>query len=123
MKKRTAIVVGFLAASAIPALQFVVLSLVLGVRNHSTSLSERVLLAAVSFWVFYPYSILFTGVFVVPIFFLSTRLGLANWWFSLVAGALVGICLTAIFRTANHPTSRTSSDSCPSQQPLHLCFG
>lgn len=99
MKIRSATIVGFIVASAMPALQFVVLAVAASAQNTNTPFSENALLAAVTFLVFYPYSILFTAIFGVPLYLISKRLGLINWWFSILGGALVGVCLSIIFRS------------------------
>lgn len=99
MKKRNATIVGFIVASAIPALQFVVLAVVASTQYDDATFSESALLGAVTLLVFYPYSILFTAAFGVPLYLIAKRLDLVNWWFSLLGGALVGVCLSVIFRS------------------------
>lgn len=103
MGKRSAIVVGFLIASVIPAIELALLSLMSEARVHSMTFLDAFLLVAVSFLVFYPYSILFAAVIGVPLFFACRRLGVVTWWSALVCGALIGTLASAAFHSARDP--------------------
>lgn len=96
-------VAAFLIATVIPALQFALASLVSETRAHSMAFLDGALFAAVSFLVYYPYSILFSALFGVPIFFACRRLGVITWWSALLCGALIGVLASAAFRSANGP--------------------
>jgi hypothetical protein len=103
MSKRTGIMIGFLAASLIPALQFAVFALASDSNAHSAGPWEGIGFGAASLLVFYPYSAFFTALFGVPAFYLANRLRLATWWFAILTGAFFGVLLSAIFRSAKNP--------------------
>ena len=97
MNQRSATIVGFAVASAIPALLLAIFFLIKDVRNHSVVASETL----ASFVAFYLGSIFLTAVLGVPSFLSARRLGLVTWWSALVVGALVGVLVAVIFRLGN----------------------
>lgn len=104
MTKRSATIIGFLVASAIPALQLVVLALVAELNSRPLAFSEALLFVGVSLAVFYPYSLLFTALLGVPAFLFCRKLGGVTWWSALVTGALAGLLVSVFARSGRQPS-------------------
>jgi hypothetical protein len=100
MSERRAIVLGFAAASAVPALIFAALPSAPGTHP---GLSEALSRVATLFPFFLLYSAAFTLVLGVPAFLLCRRFGLVTWWVALLVGALAGVLISVVVRSSNQP--------------------
>ena len=84
MRQETAAIVGFLVAPVLPAL-------VLGALTPVTTREVPDLTSAiVLFPIAYVFSVVFTGLFGAPAFFLGRRLRLIRWWSSSIVGFAIG---------------------------------
>jgi uncharacterized membrane protein YvlD (DUF360 family) len=93
MSKVAAAIVGFLAASLIPALMFAVLTPVSGRFDLPSMLGL--------FTVGYFFSAMATILFGLPAFFLIHYFRLIRWWSTLAAGCAVGAIVAIIVRLPN----------------------
>lgn len=103
MRKRSATIVGFGVASAAAALMLALVSLISEMHEHQIVLSAAPLFFASSFLVFYPYSLICTVLFGVPMYLIVRWMRLVTWWSAIVSGALVGLVIAVVFRPANQP--------------------
>ena len=92
MNQNRATVLGFLAASIVPAAYPAIAFPLSGLQNFSSILG--------SFFIFYFFSCMAIGLLGVPMFFILNRYQLVKWWsatgIGLVAGALALIGITSI---------------------------
>jgi len=95
MRKSTATIVGFVAASIFPA----------AVLSVWWPLSGKLTIGSVigSFVVAYPFSAAFTVLFGLPAFLLLRRFGPGRWWSVLAVGFLLGIPVGIVIRLPGLP--------------------
>lgn len=102
MNRRSATVLGFVAAFSVGPLHLALCSLSLEPSIYSI-VDAGVYLAA-TFLIFFPYSTLAGLIVGVPIYLISKRLGLVTWWMAAIAGFTAGTCAAlAMFGRSSMP--------------------
>jgi len=98
MNKRDATNVGFIVASAIPALLLSVFTPLSGELSIKSFVG--------TFVITYMFSAAATVVFGVPLFLLFRRIGIITWWSVLVGGFLAGVLVSIVIRLPDSPNAR-----------------
>ena len=83
MKPKLAVVLGFLAASILPAAYLATAFPLSGERDAQSVLG--------SFFVIYFFAVAATVILGIPVFLVLNKIRLVRWWSALGAGALIGI--------------------------------
>jgi hypothetical protein len=99
MRTTTAAIVGFVAASLVPALVFSLLSPIAGRFDWEIALR--------GFPIFFFFSLLLTAVLGVPAFLVLLALKLVRWWSALAAGLVIGGLIALLLGFPNAPQLNT----------------
>jgi len=92
VKESTAAIVGFLVAPVVPALMLGALTPI------SPGVWPDPIAIIGLFPIGYAFSVLFTGLFGVPAFFLARRLRLIRWWSTVTVGFAIGTAVAFIVK-------------------------
>ena len=99
MNRKRATLIGFVAASAIPAALLAILSPLSKPLN---------IYSIMGFVVFYPYSAAATALLGVPTFLLFRRFSLVNIWSALLGGFCDGVLVDIVISLPNPPDVRSA---------------